>query len=41
VDRNLLALVTPDVRPTAVPSFSPTSIKPLADLIERQVIAQR
>lgn len=40
MDRNLIALVTPGAGPTALPSFAPSDIKPLADLIERQVIAR-
>jgi len=40
MDRNLIAIVTPSMRPMAVPNFDPNSIKPLADLIEREVIAR-
>lgn len=40
MDENLIAIVTPRARPTAVPSFAPNNIKPLADLIEREVIAR-
>ena len=38
MDGHLLAVVTPAVRATEVPSFEPGSIKPLADLIERQIL---
>jgi formylmethanofuran dehydrogenase subunit E len=40
MDKNLLAIVAPTARQSAVPRFEPSSIKPLADLIEREVIAQ-
>ncbi len=40
MDRNLLAFVTPIARQSAVPSFKPNSIKPLADLIEREILAR-
>ncbi len=39
-DDHLLAIVTPSARPTAVPSFGPNSIKPLADLIERTLLSR-
>jgi formylmethanofuran dehydrogenase subunit E len=39
-DENLLAIVTPRGCSTALPSFEPNSIKPLADLIEREVLAR-
>ena len=38
MDGHLLAIVTPSARQTTVPSFDPNSIKPLADLIEREVL---
>lgn len=37
-DGHLLAIVTPGAPETAVPTFDPSSIKPLADLIEREVL---
>jgi formylmethanofuran dehydrogenase subunit E len=40
MDSHLLAIVTPNARPIAVPAFQPDSIKPLADLIERKVLAR-
>jgi hypothetical protein len=40
MDRNLLAFVTPSAPQTTVPSFEPNGITPLADLIEREVIAR-
>ena len=39
-DGNLLAFVTASVRQSAVPTFAPGNIKPLADLIERQILAK-
>ena len=39
-DENLLAIVTPSARQTALPTFATNEIKPLADLIEREVIAR-
>jgi formylmethanofuran dehydrogenase subunit E len=38
MDSNLLAVVTPSARETTVPTFEPTNIKPLADLIEREIL---
>ena len=40
MDGNLLAIVAPTPRQTAVPAFAPSEIKPLADLIEREIIAR-
>ena len=40
MDSHLLAVITPNARATAVPAFQPDSIKPLADLIERELIAR-
>ena len=40
MDGNLLAIVTPTPRQSAVPTFAPSEINPLADLIEREVIAR-
>jgi len=37
-DGHLLAFVTPSAHQTTVPTFEPSSIKPLADLIERKVL---
>jgi formylmethanofuran dehydrogenase subunit E len=37
-DSHLLAIVTPSAPKTPVPAFEPTNIKPLADLIEREVL---
>jgi len=37
-DENLLAIVTPSPRLTTVASFKPNRIKPLADLIEREIL---
>lgn len=39
-DGHLLAVVTPSARQTTVPSFEPNSIKPLADLIEREILSK-
>lgn len=38
LDGNLLAVVTPTPRQSAVPRFAPSEIKPLADLIERKIL---
>ncbi|MGZ8451751.1 MAG: molybdopterin-guanine dinucleotide biosynthesis protein B [Candidatus Binatia bacterium] len=38
LDDNLLAFVTPRAPQTTVPTFEPTNIKPLVDLIERQIL---
>jgi hypothetical protein len=38
MDSHLPAVVTPGARLTEVPSFEPGSIKPLADLNERQIL---
>jgi molybdopterin-guanine dinucleotide biosynthesis protein MobB len=38
MDSSLLAVVTPIARETKVPTFEPTNIKPLADLIEREIL---
>jgi hypothetical protein len=38
MDGHLLAIVTPNARETTVPTFEPTNIKPLADLIEREIL---
>jgi molybdopterin-guanine dinucleotide biosynthesis protein B len=38
MDSSLLAVVTPSARETTVPTFEPTNIKPLADLIEREIL---
>jgi len=40
VDSNLIALVTPGARPMPVPNVDPNCIKPLDDLIEREIIAR-
>jgi len=40
MDGNLLAFVTPTPRQTAVPAFAPSEIKPLADLIEREILGK-
>lgn len=40
MDSHLLAIVTPHARQDAVPMFMPNSIEPLADLIEREILAQ-
>jgi molybdopterin-guanine dinucleotide biosynthesis protein MobB len=40
LDGNLLAFVTPSAPKTPVPTFEPTDIKPLADLIEREVLTR-
>jgi formylmethanofuran dehydrogenase subunit E len=40
LDANLLAFVTPSARQTALPKFAPSEIKPLADLIEREILAR-
>jgi formylmethanofuran dehydrogenase subunit E len=40
-DEHLIAVVTASPRQTTVPSFAPDRIQPLADLIERKVIARR
>jgi formylmethanofuran dehydrogenase subunit E len=40
-DENLLAVVEKDPSVETVPSFSPGSVKPLADLIERKILNQR
>jgi hypothetical protein len=32
--------VTPSARQTALPTFAPSEIKPLADLIEREILAR-
>lgn len=37
-DPHLLALVTPNEHKSSVPIFAPASIKPIADLIEREVM---
>ena len=37
-DENLIAIITPSAPQTTVPTFEPTNIKPLADLIERQIL---
>ena len=39
-DRNLFAIVAPTAQDTWVPVFEPSNIKPLADLIERQMLAR-
>jgi formylmethanofuran dehydrogenase subunit E len=39
-DKNLIALVKPTAGGEAVPSFTPESIKPLADFIEAQFLAR-
>jgi formylmethanofuran dehydrogenase subunit E len=39
-DGHLLAVITPSARQSAVPSFEPNSIKPLVDLIEREVLGK-
>jgi formylmethanofuran dehydrogenase subunit E len=39
-DGHLLAFVTPGAPKSPVPTFEPSSIKPLADLIEREILAQ-
>jgi len=40
MDRNLVAMVTPSAPQTTVPTFAPTNIKPLADLIEHDVLGK-
>jgi len=40
MDCHLLAVVTPNARSTAVPTFEPTNTKPLADLTEREVLGK-
>lgn len=40
MDSHLLAIVTPTPRQAAVPIFEPNSIWPLADLIEKEILAQ-
>ena len=40
MDGDLLAIVTPSARQTALPTFAPSEIKPLADLIEREVLGK-
>ena len=40
MDGNVLAFVTPSAHQTTVPTFEPTNIKPLADLIEREVLGK-
>jgi len=40
MDGNLLAIVAPTARESAVPMFEPSSIKPLADLIEREILGK-
>ena len=40
IDGNLLAFVTPTPRPSPIPMFAPSAIKPLADLIEREILAR-
>jgi len=40
VDGNLLAIVAPTPRRSAVPTFAPSEIRPLADLIEREILAR-
>jgi formylmethanofuran dehydrogenase subunit E len=37
-DRHLLAFVTPGAPTTPVPTFEPSSVKPLADLIEKAIL---
>ena len=37
-DGHLLAFVTPNAAKTQVPTFEPSSIKPLADFIEREIL---
>jgi formylmethanofuran dehydrogenase subunit E len=39
-DENLLAIVTPSARLAAVPSFTPSTIQPLVDLIEREILGK-
>ena len=39
-DENLIAIITPSARPTPVPSFEPSGITPLVDLIEREVLGK-
>ena len=40
MDENLLAIVAPTARESAVPRFEPSSLKSLADLIEREVLGK-
>jgi len=40
IDGNLIAFVTPSAHPSAVPTFTPNNIKPLADLIEREILGR-
>ena len=39
-DVNLVAVVAPEVHPASVPTFSPGSIQPIADFIEREILAR-
>lgn len=40
MDGNLLAIVTPNGYQSPLPNFSPTSIAPIADFIEREILAR-
>lgn len=40
-DENLLAIVAPTLRESAVPMFTPSEIEPLADLIERDILVRK
>jgi formylmethanofuran dehydrogenase subunit E len=39
-DKNLLAVVAPEAQQTSVPTFAPGSIQPIADFIEREILAR-
>ncbi len=39
-DKNLLAVVAPEAHPASVPSFVPEDIQPIADFIEREILAR-
>jgi molybdopterin-guanine dinucleotide biosynthesis adapter protein len=40
LDDNLLAFVTPNAGQSPFPTFTPTSIAPIADFIEREILAR-
>jgi formylmethanofuran dehydrogenase subunit E len=39
-DEHLLAVVSPEAYPASVPTFAPGSIQPIADFIEREILAR-
>ncbi|HEX6768416.1 MAG TPA: molybdopterin-guanine dinucleotide biosynthesis protein B [Candidatus Binatia bacterium] len=39
-DEHLLAIVAPEAQPASVPTFTPGSIGPIADFVERQILAR-